>query len=128
MKVLIVDDDAIVVQSCLRILELEGIEVHAASTVDMGEEMLTARPAPPFDLIITDIKMPGQDGFAMIRRAKEIQPDIPILIMTGYLTVNTREKGRRMGADNYIAKPFTPEELVDAVLKTTNRHRGELQK
>ncbi len=128
MKVLIVDDDAIVVQSCLRILELEGIDVHVAGTVAMGEELLAAKPAPPFDLLVTDIMMPGQDGFEMIRRTKKIQPALPILMMTGYLTANTREKGHRLGADNSIAKPFTPEELVEAVLKTINRNKGEPQK
>lgn len=63
----------------------------------------------------------------MIRRARKIRPDIPILMMTGYLTSKTMEKGRRYGADNYIAKPFTPDELVDAVKKTTVRHKGGSQ-
>ena len=120
MKILIVEDDAIVVQSCVRILEIEGIETHVASTVEMGEKLLSkGEPSAAFDLILTDVKMPGQDGFEMIRRARKIQPEIPIIMMTGYLTTKTMEKGRRYGADNYIAKPFTPDELVDAVRKTT---------
>lgn len=126
MKVLIVDDDAIVVQSCIRILEMEGIETQVANTVEGGEKLLYAAGASlTFDLILTDVKMPGQDGFEMIRRARNTQPDIPILMMTGYLTNKTMEKGRRYGADNYIAKPFTPDELVDAVKKTTVQHKGE---
>lgn len=125
MKVLIVDDDAIVVQSCIRILEMEGIETQVANTVEEGEKLLCAAGESfSFALILTDVKMPGQDGFEMIRRARKIRPDIPILMMTGYLTSKTMEKGRRYGADNYIAKPFTPDELVDAVKKTTVRHKG----
>ena len=128
MKILIVDDDAIVVQSCVRILELEGIETQVANTVEEGEKLLSAAGASaPFALILTDVKMPGQDGFEMIRRARNIRPDIPILMMTGYLTSRTMEKGRRYGADNYIAKPFTPDELVEAVKKTTIRHTGGSQ-
>lgn len=126
MKILIVDDDAIVVQSCMRILELEGMEASIASTVEMGTKLLSAEgPAASFDLILTDVKMPGQDGFEMIRQAREIQPAIPIIMMTGYLTSRTMEKNRRYGADNYIAKPFTPDELIDAVRKTTIRHKEE---
>lgn len=128
MKILIVDDDAIVVQSCVRILEMEGIETQVANTVEDGEKLLSAAGASsPFALILTDVKMPGQDGFEMIRRARKIRPDIPILMMTGYLTNKTMEKGRRYGADNYIAKPFTPDELVDAVNITTVRLRGGSQ-
>ena len=128
MKILIVDDDAIVVQSCVRILEMEGFETQVANTVEEGENLLSSAGASfPFALILTDVKMPGQDGFEMIRRARNIRPDIPILMMTGYLTSKTMEKGRRYGADNYIAKPFTPDELVDAVNKTTVRLKGGSQ-
>ncbi len=126
MKILIVDDDAIVVQSCIRILHQEGMEIHVADTVEAGEQLLLDKGlAAAFDLLLTDVKMPGQDGFEMIRRARKIQPDISIIMMTGYLTPETMEKGRRYGAGNYIAKPFTPDELVDAVRKTTIREEGE---
>lgn len=115
MKILIVDDDAIVIQSCRRVLEAEGMAVHTANTVAAGGEILAVEP---FDLMLTDIKMPGEDGFEMIRRAKQLRPDMPVLMMTGYLTPQITEKGRQFGADNYIAKPFTPDELVEAVRKT----------
>ena len=126
MKILIVDDDAIVIQSCVRILKMEGIETQVANTVVEGEKLLSAvEDSCPFGLILTDVKIPGHDGFEMIRRARKIRPDIPVLMMTGYLTKKTMDKGRRYGADNYIAKPFTPDELVDAVNKTTVRNKGE---
>ncbi len=112
MKILIVDDDPIVIQSCCRILEADGIKTHTVSTVEMGEKILVENT---YDLMLTDIKMPGKDGFEMIQRAKEIRPDMPVLIMTGYLTSETVEKSRCFGVNNYIAKPFTPEELLAAV-------------
>ncbi len=115
MNILIVDDDPIVVQSCRRILEAPDMAVLSASTVEEGEHLLAENR---FDLMLTDIKMPGQDGFEMIRRAKKRWPDMPVLMMTGYLTAGTMEKGRQSGADNCIAKPFTPLELLSAVQNT----------
>lgn len=114
MRILIVDDDAIVVHSCRRILEAEGMDIQSADTVAAGLSILAAEK---IDMMITDIKMPGQDGFEMIKRARKIRPEMPILMMTGYLTAETIEAGRRAGADNCIAKPFTPEELIQAVKK-----------
>ncbi|PIE66640.1 MAG: response regulator [Deltaproteobacteria bacterium] len=112
MRILIVDDDAMVVRSCRRILELEGVEIQSADNVEDGLTILTAGEV---DLMLTDIKMPGQDGFELIKQARKIQPELPILMMTGYLTAETIEAGQRAGADNCIAKPFTPDELIQAV-------------
>jgi DNA-binding response OmpR family regulator len=114
MKVLIVDDNPVVVLSSRRVLEAEGMEVHVATSVEMGETMLGA---DRFDLLLTDIRMPGRDGFEMIIQARKIRPNMPILMMTGYMTPETIEQGRKCGADNYIAKPFTPDELIEAVRK-----------
>ena len=116
MKVLIVDDDTIVIKSCRRVLEAEGMEIHTASTVEKGAAMLADTD---FDLVLTDIKMPGRDGFEMIDRARHMRPDMPILMMSGYSTAETIANGRRLGADNHIAKPFTPEELLLAVRNTS---------
>ncbi len=115
MKILIVDDDAVVAQSCRRILEAEGAEIHVATGVGAGASKLGEGA---FDLMLTDIKMPGADGFEMIARAGELRPDMPVLVMTGYLTPDTVEEVRRCGAAGYIAKPFTPDELVEAIGNT----------
>ena len=115
MKILIVDDDLMVIESCRRILEEEGIHIRAATSVEEGMKILEAED---FDVMITDIKMPGEDGFKLIEKAKALKPGMPILMMTGYLTIETVAKGSNVGADNYIAKPFTPEELIAAVRKT----------
>ncbi|WDP91815.1 MAG: response regulator [Desulfobacter sp.] len=112
MNILIIDDDPIVVHSCCRILEAEGIKVMTAADVASGIQMLRQGR---FDLVITDIKMPGRDGFDLIRTVKAVTPELPVLMMTGYLTGETVARGRQAGADQCIAKPFTPEELVAAV-------------
>jgi DNA-binding NtrC family response regulator len=118
MKILIVDDDLIVVKSCCRILESEGMEIRTANTVEMGEKILAE---DIFDLLLTDIKMPGRDGFEMIQCAKTLRPDMPVLMMTGYLTSDIIDQSRGFGVDNYIAKPFTPTELLEAVQKSQTK-------
>ncbi len=116
MKILIVDDEPIVIESCRRILEAEGISVRRAGNALQAKEIL--HQGESFDLILTDIKMPGQDGFQLISQIRKARPGIPILMMTGYLTPETVEKGRSGGAEGFIAKPFTPEELLRAVENT----------
>ncbi len=112
MKILVVDDDAMVIQSCRRILEEGGLLVQTAPDVDSGIAYLAKEP---FDLVLTDIKMPGRDGFEMIEHVKTTQPSLPVLMMTGYLTPETIDRGMQLGADQFIAKPFTPQELMTAV-------------
>lgn len=113
MKVLIVDDDFIVVESCRRILEAEGIAIQKAGNAAQAKKILDQGEF--FDLMLTDIKMPGQDGFQLISQIRDTAPAMPILMMTGYLTPETIEKGRSGGAEGFIAKPFTPEELLKAI-------------
>ena len=112
MRCLIVDDDSIVVLSCRRILEAEGLTVRFAENVETAVAILKSEV---FDVLLTDIKMPGQDGFEMIKHAKGLQPGMPVLLMSGVLTDEIKSAGSRAGADHCIAKPFTPEELIQAV-------------
>lgn len=113
MKILIVDDDPIVIESCRRILEAEGIITQQAGNAMQAMKILDQGEF--FDLILTDIKMPGQDGFQLLSHIRNTFPEIPILMMTGYLTPETVEKGKSGGVEGFIAKPFTPEELIKAL-------------
>lgn len=113
MRILIVDDDRIVLESCRRILEAEGIAVITAGNAETAEAVLLTEG--PFDVIMTDIKMPGRDGFALIRPLRRAYPEMAVVMMTGYLIPDTVRKGTESGADVLIAKPFTPEELLAAV-------------
>ena len=118
MKVLIVDDDIIVVESCRRILRAEGITARIAGTVQEAKRILESET---FDAMITDIKMPKQDGFSLISWTKQHMPKLAILMMTGYLTPDTRNAGFKSGADSFIAKPFTPDELLDQLEKSLKK-------
>jgi len=122
MKILIVDDDAIVLESCRRVLSAEEIEVSVAENGDRAQEILETDAG--FDLIMTDIKMPGKDGFELLSLVRKRFPGTAILMMTGYLIPETIQKGLQGGADGFIAKPFTPEELMASVHKTLLSMKG----
>ncbi len=123
MRILIVDDDAMVVESCKRILKEEGISIQTAGNSRQAKEIL--EKAERFDLMLTDIKMPKQDGFQLVSQAKKKWPDMAILMMTGYLTQETIEKGSQGGVEGFIAKPFTPEELLNAIWKNLKKKPTE---
>lgn len=112
MNILVVDDDPVVQASCRRILEAEG---HAVTVTSGAQEALAKLASGPCQLILVDVIMPEYDGLYLIGSVRARQPDLPILVMSGYPTPETIASGQRMGATHFIAKPFTPEELVAAV-------------
>ena len=112
MKILVVDDDAIVVKSCRRILEAEGFEV---TTVPSADEALEKVKYYDFDLLLMDVKMPKHDGIFLMREIKKNWPDIPIIVMSGYPTPETIADVVGLGATQFISKPFRPDELIKCV-------------
>ncbi len=109
MKILVVDDDAIVIKSCQRILEAEGLEV---SSVPSADEALETLRKNEFDLLLIDVKMPKHDGLFLMREIKKVIPDIPIIVMSGYPTQETISDVLKLGATQFIPKPFRPDELL----------------
>jgi DNA-binding NtrC family response regulator len=112
MKILVVDDDAIVIKSCKRILEAEGLEV---STVPSADEALEMIKIYEFDLLLIDVKMPKHDGVFLMREIKKVIPDMPIIVMSGYPTPETVSDVLKLGATQFIPKPFRPDELVKTI-------------
>ena len=112
VKILVIDDEKIVLNSCTRILSDEKYEVH---TVETGAEGLHKLKNEEFDIVLTDLKMPEISGIEILKRIKEFYPDTIVIMMTGYSTVQTALEAMRLGAFDYVPKPFTPEELVKAV-------------
>jgi DNA-binding NtrC family response regulator len=121
-KILIVDDDTVVLSSCKRILEPEGYEVSLTSSVKEALQMLGEKK---FDIILVDVIMPEYDGMYLIGNVRENLPNLPILVMSGYPTPETISSGMRMGATHFIAKPFTPDELITAVGKALQKAQEE---
>ena len=126
MKILVVDDDAIVIKSCRRILEAEGFEV---TSVPSADEALEKIKYYEFDLLLMDVKMPKHDGIFLMREIKKHWPDIPIIVMSGYPTPETIADVLKLGATQFIPKPFRPDELVKSVrqvIQKTPRKKSSL--
>jgi len=112
MKILVVDDENIVLESCQAIFELEGFEVMLVPSAD---EAIKAMKNENFALLLIDVKMPKHDGMYLMEKVKEKWPNVPIIVMSGYYTKKTIKEAFQMGATNFIAKPFEPDELVETV-------------
>lgn len=112
-KILIIDDEAVVVQTLCTLLKSEGHDVvpvyqgsHAIPTIDRVGHV---------DLILVDIRMSPVDGLEVIMRARKSRPQMPIIVVSAYLDDRMIEKIKRLGATSYIKKPFTVNEVLDAV-------------
>ncbi|MFN3480428.1 MAG: sigma-54-dependent transcriptional regulator [Thermodesulfovibrionales bacterium] len=111
-KILVIDDEEIVRVSCKKCLTPEGYDVDVAAN---GIEGLAMTENNRYDVILTDLKMPDMDGMEFLAKVKERHPDTKVIMITGYSTVEHAVKAMRMGAYNYIEKPFTPDALIEAV-------------
>ena len=121
MNILVVDDDRIVLQSCKRIFEAEGFHVSLSSNAREAIEILEKEN---FQLLLVDVVMPEYDGIYLIEQAHKRWPDLPTIVMSGYPTQNTVSEGLHRGAAHFIPKPFTPDELLEAVQKVQNMERS----
>ena len=113
-KILMIDDEDIVRLSCKRTLEPEGYQLRMAKNGREGIEMMQQEPA---DLVLTDLKMPEMDGIEVLTRIKKEWPSTEVVIVTGYQTVETAVKSIKLGAFDYLEKPFTPDSLLATVRK-----------
>jgi len=113
-RILVVDDEMIVCESCKRILEEDGYEVETALS---GREAFDKMKESPFDIIITDLTMPEIDGMEVLRTFRKEYPDAIVIMITGFSTVETAVEAMKLGAFDYIPKPFTPDEVSIVVKK-----------
>ncbi len=113
-RILVVDDEPGMREGCRRILSSEG---HQVTTAESGEEALKLFSLGAFDLVLLDLKMPGMSGLELLGRFREIDPDVVYIMVTAYATLETAVEATRSGAYDYVAKPFTPDELSDVVQK-----------
>ena len=111
-QILIVDDGPMICQSCKEILEYEGYLVDMASS---GEEGLKKVSEKKFDLILLDIAMPDISGLTLLKRMKAEQKSTPVVMVTAYSTVEAAVEAMKLGARDFVQKPFTPEELSRVV-------------
>jgi DNA-binding NtrC family response regulator len=111
-RILVVDDEEIVRRGFLRTFSDTDIEVETSPS---GNLALKAVQSETFDLVVTDLKMPGMNGIEVLKAIKVLQPDVPVILITGYPTVDTAVEAMKHGAYDYIAKPFTREQIREKV-------------
>jgi DNA-binding NtrC family response regulator len=113
-RALVIDDEQIVLDSVKKILSKEGFEVDSSLKSPEGLDLALKRD---YDIVLTDIRMPEIGGMRILRDIKRAKPALPVVIITGYATVNSAVQAMKLGSSDYIEKPFTPEELVERVNK-----------
>ena len=117
LQVLVIDDDAVVGRSFDRVLSDKGFEV---STALSGEEAMDTIRETDFDVVFTDIKMPGMDGLEVTERIKARCPWTPVVVITGYGTDDNEAKASVLGASGFVRKPLTPEMIESITMKAVN--------
>ena len=110
-RVLVVDDDEIVRRSYQRSLATVACDVE---TVACGEDALKAVAQHPYDVLLLDLRMPGMDGISVLKAVKQVAPDSEVIVITGYPTLETAKEAVQLGADDYLAKPVGPAEVINA--------------
>jgi two-component system OmpR family response regulator len=124
MRILIAENDASLAMELSRILEGEGYIVDVNSR---GEEAAAATKGQHFDLMILDLGLPTLDGFEILRVLRASGHDLPVLVLTARDTVSNRVRALDLGADDYLAKPFSMPELiarVQALIRRSQAHSG----
>ncbi|HUL17436.1 MAG TPA: sigma-54 dependent transcriptional regulator [Terriglobales bacterium] len=121
-RILIVDDEAVVRDSLAKWFSNEGYQIKSSASAN--EALAVVRPAE-WDVVLLDIKMPGMDGMELQRHLKEIDPELIVIVMTGYASVETAVQALKAGAYDYITKPFDPEDLLNTVSHAIEHHRAQ---
>jgi DNA-binding NtrC family response regulator len=121
-KALVIDDEQIVLDSVSKILKSENYEVEVTLS---GREGLDWAVKKEYDIVLTDIRMPDIGGMRVLRDVKRAKPSLPVVMITGYATVQSAVQAMKLGASDYIEKPFTPDRLLSAVAAALDKAATE---
>ena len=124
-RILAVDDEEIVLNSFRKVLVLAG---YSIDTVEHGSEALGLIRKNDYDFVFTDLKMPGMDGVEVTKAVKHLRPDIDVIVITGYASIETAVETVQFGAMAYIEKPFTEDELLAFVKTALIKRQANLGK
>ena len=117
-RILVVDDSEMTLEILRRNLASQGYRVHTATDVAGALELLEDSE---FELVVTDLKMPGSSGLDLVRHVRENLRDTEVMLITGYASVNGAVEAMKSGAEEYLAKPFTDEELLAAIRRALDK-------
>ena len=124
-RVLLVDDEEDFLESLSRRLETRGLKVTGATR---GEEAVKLVDHQDFDAIILDLAMPGMDGLETLKRIREKAPESEIIMLTGHSSIKSSVEAMKLGAEDYLEKPFDINDLLEKIKEAKNKHILVLQK
>jgi FixJ family two-component response regulator len=124
-KILVIDDEEIVLESCRQILSSSGFSVECAKSLDEARSWMGRES---FDLIITDLMMPGGSGLELLEGIAKGGSSASLIMITGYGTVDSAVEAMKLGAEEYLTKPFTPEQLLSAVRTALQRRKERMDR
>jgi len=126
LNVLVIDNEDVICKACHLVLTEQG---HSVDYCKTGKTGLLAMKQSRYDLVLLDMKLPDMDGMEILRSLKDEMPPLRVIVMTGYSTLSNAVEAMKLGAADYLSKPFTDDELVQAVEKVfeVNRLRGGMQ-
>jgi len=123
-NILVIDDEESMRVGCVQTLTEEGYRAQAAEN---GIEGLEMAQKESFDLVILDLRMPGLDGMEVLEKLKEFEPSVVVVVITGYATIESAVEAMKLGAFDFLPKPFTPEALLAIVKRAADRKRLALE-
>jgi CheY-like chemotaxis protein len=124
-RILAVDDEKTILDSFRKMLVLGG---YSIDTVETGSEALGLVRKHDYDFVFTDLRMPGMDGVEVTRAVRHLRPDIDVIVITGYASIETAVETVKSGAMDYVQKPFTEDELLGFVKTAQIRRQDRLEK
>src|SRR3982751_689701 len=119
-RILLVDDDPIILDALSRFLRREGYTVETAADGAQAIEMLAAAP---FALVLTDVNMPRANGLEVLRAVRQNHPDVVVIVITGYGTIENAVEAIKMGACDYLTKPVIDDDIRVAVEKAVKQQK-----
>lgn len=124
-RILAVDDEAIILDSFRKILVVAG---YSIDTVEKGREALGLILKRDYDFVFTDLKMPEMDGLEVTKAVKHLRPDIDVIVITGYASIETAVETMKYGAMDYVQKPFTEDELINFFNKSLIKRKDRIER
>jgi DNA-binding NtrC family response regulator len=115
LRILVIDDESVICDACRLILAEKG---HSVDRCQTGKSGLLAIEGGTYNLILLDMKLPDIDGMEILKTVREKTPAPCVIVMTGYSTMSNALQAMKLGAADYLAKPFTDDELVGAIEKS----------
>ena len=122
--ILVIDDDKAMRDACFQILSRQGYRVELAASAKQGLSLLERLS---FDTILLDLVMPDMDGLEALKKIRALDPDVEVIIITGYGTIQSAVESIKAGAFHFLSKPFVPDDLRNLVSRALGKRRLDLE-